>query len=269
EWTIACSLRARTYGRSGSRPVLLAASSSWRRACPRPATLPCPKMPKQPATSLRRSPSRSLHWFARKRTVAWATVSRTVPSFAPFVTAILPTAISLVLPLHADPRPRARGLDHRLQGLGRGHSVRERGLLLRPTLDGPQEHGELDDLAVVEAQHQRGAGLEPGVLTRPRTDVPDLRGLIRIRPPGGADQLSRTAEVPGEQPARAMDLDPVGVLLPGGDPAALEGDEHVVDRPDQRCDVVLVLHRCSRRVGVAESVAVDSGARHGEGPLVD
>ena len=45
-----------------------------------PATLPCPKMPKQPANSFCRSPSRSVHWAARKRTTAWATVSRTVCS---------------------------------------------------------------------------------------------------------------------------------------------------------------------------------------------
>src|SRR5829696_623255 len=43
-----------------------------------PATLPCPKMPKQPAKSLWTVPSRSVRWAARKRTVAWATVSRTV-----------------------------------------------------------------------------------------------------------------------------------------------------------------------------------------------
>ena len=43
-----------------------------------PATLPWPKMPKQPAKSFCRSPSRSLHWLARKRTTAWATVRRTV-----------------------------------------------------------------------------------------------------------------------------------------------------------------------------------------------
>ena len=43
-----------------------------------PATLPCPKMPKQPANSRCRSPSRSDHWTARNSTVAWATVSRIV-----------------------------------------------------------------------------------------------------------------------------------------------------------------------------------------------
>src|SRR4051795_12477866 len=35
-------------------------------------------MPKQPAKNLLRTPSRSLYWLARKRTTAWATVSRTV-----------------------------------------------------------------------------------------------------------------------------------------------------------------------------------------------
>src|SRR3954471_5903719 len=35
-------------------------------------------MPKHPAKSFCRLPSRSLHWFARKRTNAWATVSRIV-----------------------------------------------------------------------------------------------------------------------------------------------------------------------------------------------
>ena len=33
-----------------------------------------------PAKNLLRSPSRSTYWFARNRTVAWATVSRTVGS---------------------------------------------------------------------------------------------------------------------------------------------------------------------------------------------
>src|SRR3954451_17132781 len=47
-------------------------SSAW----PTPATLPCPKMPKQPGMSRCRTPSRSLYWLARKRTSAWATVSR-------------------------------------------------------------------------------------------------------------------------------------------------------------------------------------------------
>src|ERR1700754_881187 len=45
-----------------------------------PATLPWPKIPKQPAKNLLRSPSRSTYWLARKRTVAWETVSRTVGS---------------------------------------------------------------------------------------------------------------------------------------------------------------------------------------------
>src|SRR6476620_3643798 len=45
-----------------------------------PATLPWPKMPKHPAKNLLRSPSRSTNWLARNRTVAWATVSRTVGS---------------------------------------------------------------------------------------------------------------------------------------------------------------------------------------------
>ena len=58
-----------------ARPPASSASSS---ACPTPATLPCPKMPKQPANSRCSTPSRSLRWAARKRTSAWATVSRTV-----------------------------------------------------------------------------------------------------------------------------------------------------------------------------------------------
>src|SRR5262245_19643169 len=45
-----------------------------------PATFPCPKMPKQPAKNLVRSPSRSTYWLARNRIVAWATVSGTVGS---------------------------------------------------------------------------------------------------------------------------------------------------------------------------------------------
>src|SRR5262245_51536580 len=45
-----------------------------------PATFPWPKMLKQPAKNLVRSPSRSTYWLARNRIVAWATVSRTVGS---------------------------------------------------------------------------------------------------------------------------------------------------------------------------------------------
>src|SRR3954471_12676933 len=69
-----CSWRARGYGRS-AEPVACACSS----ACPTPATLPCPKIPKQPGISRCRTPSRSLYWWARNRTTACATVNRTVP----------------------------------------------------------------------------------------------------------------------------------------------------------------------------------------------
>src|SRR5882757_5474123 len=78
--TIACSLRPNTYRSPGSVPALAAWISSCNSAWPMPATLPCPKMPKQPAKNLLRSPSRSTNWLARNRTVAWATVSRTVGS---------------------------------------------------------------------------------------------------------------------------------------------------------------------------------------------
>src|SRR3954454_16936694 len=70
-----CSLRARWYGRSAD-PVACASSRAW----PTPATLPCPKIPKQPGISRCRTPSRSLYWLARKRTSAWETVSRIVPT---------------------------------------------------------------------------------------------------------------------------------------------------------------------------------------------
>src|SRR3954454_8038830 len=49
-------------------------------ACPTPATLPCPKMPKQPGIRRCCTPSRSLYWLARKRTSACETVSRPVPT---------------------------------------------------------------------------------------------------------------------------------------------------------------------------------------------
>ena len=57
-----------------------------RRRRPRPAAAPgrCPprcrgrRCRRQPAKNLCRTPSRSTYWLARKRTVAWATVSRTV-----------------------------------------------------------------------------------------------------------------------------------------------------------------------------------------------
>ena len=65
-----CSLRAMWYGST---------SAYWRRAWPMPATLPWPKMPKQPANSRCSRPSRSLYWLARNSTRAWAMVSRRVP----------------------------------------------------------------------------------------------------------------------------------------------------------------------------------------------
>ncbi len=78
--TIACSLRPSTYRSPGSVPARSASTSACSSAWPMPATLPCPKMPKQPAKNLLRSPPRSTYWLARKRTTAWATVSRTVGS---------------------------------------------------------------------------------------------------------------------------------------------------------------------------------------------
>src|SRR5215212_611632 len=71
-WTKACSLRPRMYGSaSGS------SSSAWSKAWPMPATLPCPKIPKQPAKSLCSSPSDSEYWALRNLTSACATVRRT------------------------------------------------------------------------------------------------------------------------------------------------------------------------------------------------
>src|SRR6266851_1985209 len=46
-----------------------------------PATLPCPKMPKQPAKNACSAPSRSTYWFFRKAMTACATVRRLVGSF--------------------------------------------------------------------------------------------------------------------------------------------------------------------------------------------
>src|SRR5215207_9512163 len=73
-WTIACSLRAGTKGRSAWW-----AWSAW----PSPPTLPWPKMPRHPAKKRVRRPSRSTCCAPRKRTSAWATVIRsalTVPT---------------------------------------------------------------------------------------------------------------------------------------------------------------------------------------------
>ena len=74
--TIPCSLRPWRYGTEP--PASSASSSAW----PIPATLPCPKMPKQPSISRCRTPSRSVRCAARKRTTAWPTVSLMGP--APF-----------------------------------------------------------------------------------------------------------------------------------------------------------------------------------------
>ncbi len=63
--TIPCSLRAWWYGTPSS------CSSAW----PTPATLPWPKIPKQPAIRRCSVPSRSLYWLARKRMSACATVN--------------------------------------------------------------------------------------------------------------------------------------------------------------------------------------------------
>src|ERR1700742_2636966 len=48
------------------------------KACPNPATLPCPKMHSAAGISRARSPSATLYWAARNFTTAWAVVSRTV-----------------------------------------------------------------------------------------------------------------------------------------------------------------------------------------------
>ena len=65
-------------GSRGARPGRC--SSASRSASPIPATLPWPKIPKQPSTSRCSTPSRSLCWRTRNRTTACATVSRVVTS---------------------------------------------------------------------------------------------------------------------------------------------------------------------------------------------
>src|SRR6478672_905487 len=67
--TRACSLRPWMNGRS---------SEYWSSACPRPATLPCPKMPRAAGMSRRRWPSVTLYCRDRYSTSAWAVVRRTV-----------------------------------------------------------------------------------------------------------------------------------------------------------------------------------------------
>src|SRR5215203_993303 len=57
------------------------ASAYCCSAWPTPATLPWPKIPKHPAKKRCSAPSRSTYWFARKRTSAWAIVSRTVLNY--------------------------------------------------------------------------------------------------------------------------------------------------------------------------------------------
>src|SRR5215213_1069445 len=54
------------------------ANSACSRAWPIPATLPWPKMPKQPANSRCSTPSDSEYWAARNLTTACATVRLTV-----------------------------------------------------------------------------------------------------------------------------------------------------------------------------------------------
>src|SRR5690554_4092338 len=68
---MACSFCGRYVGSSSSSP----SSSS---ACPRPATLPWPKIAHTPGTSRRLAPSRSLYWAARNLTTAWPTVALSV-----------------------------------------------------------------------------------------------------------------------------------------------------------------------------------------------
>lgn len=71
--TIACSLRAWWYGSSPG-------CSTWSCliACPSPATLPCPKMPKMPGIVRSRTSPSTVHWLARNSTSAWPTVMRRV-----------------------------------------------------------------------------------------------------------------------------------------------------------------------------------------------
>ncbi len=57
-----------------------AGCSTWSclMACPSPATLPCPKMPKIPGMVRSRWSPSTVHWFARNSTSAWPTVIRRV-----------------------------------------------------------------------------------------------------------------------------------------------------------------------------------------------
>src|SRR5919198_390966 len=94
-----CSLRAMWYG---------IRSAYCRSAWPRPATLPCPKMPKQPASSRCSCPSRSLCWLARNSTRACAMVSRRVGLL---VIGLLPVRPGAVHPLVPHPGPAAAHLE--------------------------------------------------------------------------------------------------------------------------------------------------------------
>src|SRR5215210_7654623 len=106
-----CSFRAWWYGRAPG-----SSSSACSRAWPTPATLPCPKMPKQPSTSRCSTPSRSLYCWARNRTTAWATVRRTVLISGP--------------PRHRERSERGRGASSSLLVLlGKGQTGVDRELV--------------------------------------------------------------------------------------------------------------------------------------------
>ena len=74
-WPIACSLWARSVGRT---------SRAAYSASPSAATLPCPNMAQTPANTRRRSPSTSVHCAAMARTRACATVSRLAVNWRSF-----------------------------------------------------------------------------------------------------------------------------------------------------------------------------------------
>src|SRR4028119_341070 len=91
-----------------------------KSAWPMPATLPCPKMPKQPAKKDVSAPSRSTYWFARKRTSAWAIVNRTV-IWPPPLSLWSPLVPACVLPLQLPSHvlEALAHLDDRALALGR------------------------------------------------------------------------------------------------------------------------------------------------------
>src|SRR4051794_5316743 len=138
-----------------------------------PATLPCPKMPRQPAKKRCSMPSRSTCCAARKRTSACAAVSRTPNAPSVYVAAVRTSE------KHARPR-RA------LQPSVTRREVAERALDLGP--DRRELVLQLDELAPARHQPRQLLEVDLRLLVRPEAraavqdhePVPHRIGVVRV-----------------------------------------------------------------------------------------